>query len=75
MKQFKMKQKNKNEDFLVCYQVHQLQVLVYQEIINSKGTIRAGEGAIAMTQGRKANMPGQGTIRAGKDTIRANQDF
>ena len=30
VKQFKMKQKNKKEDFLVCYQVHQ--VLVHQDI-------------------------------------------
>ena len=41
-----------------------------------------GKGAIAMSQGRKANMPGWGTIKvsestfgAGEGIVRANQDF
>ena len=39
------------------------------------GNLLTGKGAIAMSQGCKANMPGQGTIRAGEVTIRAGQDF
>ena len=36
-------------------------------LFTGKGTIRAGEGAIAASQGREAKMPGQGTIRAHQD--------
>ena len=39
------------------------------------GNLLTDKGAIAMSQGCKANMPGQGTIRAGEGTIRAGQDF
>ena len=34
-----------------------------------------GEGAIAMSQGREANLLGRDTIRAGEGTTRAGQDF
>ena len=46
-----------------------------KSLLTGKGTIRAGEGAIATNQGRKANIPGRGTIRTGEGTIRAGQDF
>ena len=36
-------------------------------LFTGKGTIRAGEGAIATSQGREAKMPGEGTIRAHQD--------
>ena len=36
-------------------------------LFTGKDTIRAGEGAIATSQGREAKMPGEGTIRAHQD--------
>ena len=63
-----MKYKNKKEDFLVCYQVHYVQV--YQEIfLTSRRINRAGKGrginradkaALAMTQGRGILRTGYG---------------
>ena len=39
------------------------------------GNLLRGKGAIATSQGCKANMPGRCTIRAGEATIRAGQDY
>ena len=39
------------------------------------GNLLIDKRAIAMSQGRKANMPGRGPIRAGEDKIRAGHDF
>ena len=57
-----MKQKNKKENFSVCYQAHQL--LFYSDRvkrtkISVEGVIRAAEG----------------TIRASEGTVRAGPDF
>ena len=46
-----MKLINKNEDFLVCYQVHQVQV--YKKILASEGINRAGEGIVRAGYGIK----------------------
>ena len=39
------------------------------------GNLLTGKGAIAMSQGRKVNMPGRSTISTGEGTVRAGQDF
>ena len=39
------------------------------------GNVLTGEGTIATSQGREANMPRWGTIRAGESAIRAGRDF
>ena len=36
-------------------------------LLTGKGTIRAGEGAIATSQGHKTNILGRGTIRTGQE--------
>ena len=47
-----MKLKKKEEDFLVCYWVHQVQV--YQEIFQQvKGINRAGEGIVRAGYGNE----------------------
>ena len=62
-----MKLKNKKEDFLVCYQVHQVQL--YQ------GINRAGEGAIAKRQGRGIARAGYGNEKCRKATTKNKWDF
>ena len=58
-----MKLKKKEEDFLVCYQVHQVQA--YQEIFQQvKGTNRAGEGIVRAGYG---NEKGQKTTTKRQD--------
>ena len=54
-----MKRKNKKADFAVCL-LGTLGASQLGNLVTSKGTIRAGEGAKATSQGR-------GTIRAGQD--------
>ena len=39
-------------------------------LLKSKGTIRAGEGSIATSQRRKANISRRGTISAGEGKVR-----
>ena len=63
MKQFKMKQKNKKEDFLECRTGKEDPK---SSKITGRGVMGAGEGKIRT---------GEGTIRAGECTIRAGQDI
>ena len=63
MKQFKMKQKNKKEDFLECRTGKEDPKT---SKITGRGVMGAGEGKIRT---------GEGTIRAGECTIRAGQDI
>ena len=59
-----MKSKNKKEDFLVCYQAHQMQV--YQKIFEQveKKTSK-GRGAYTAGKGRGINKAGEGIVRVG----------
>ena len=60
-----MKQKNKKEEFLVCYYIK------CQFVKN----LLTGIGAIAKNHIRGTTRAGESTIRAGEDPIRAGEDF
>ena len=62
----KNKAKEQKRGFLSML-LNTLEASLLGNLLTGKGTIKAGEGAIALSQGHEANMSGQGTIRAGQD--------